>query len=915
MKTRNLFYCSVSVIVLVSLLLAQGAGIPARSAQTDGPVTSVGPPLSKAWSLPGDETDTTTISQSAVTSSNTTDPSGDVGELNWLKPHPAVRDMTIVGNTATVLVPTRLIGDPASFYWWAGVDEPSTGYTLLDWAPDGDAVLWTSGSSSSTPDPVDGSLQPHEDITFASVSQADPSHIQFDWEFKGNIPLGQPDVVYDFLLNDNDWLVYLYPTVRGWEWEVDARNASFDWSSTSYEDIVSASVNEVGGGQLQFEMTTASSIPETPFSRSGEPWFGWKLDVDNDSSTGQQPYGDDMNVVVRYDWGLFPLGWEGVVRKWNGAYYEDFLPVPFARAGSTVSATVYISDLGLSPTFGWAAGTYVIVGGSVERFAWNGDRAPDSGWVEMSLTPDPGTIQGRVVDASTESGIEGALVQAGTYTTTTGTDGHYSLTVNPGTYQIIARKTGYYPNSSGASVASGGTVSVNFELSSATGKRFGVWIEKPSLRSNDGQVQAILSEIAARGGGIVYLPAYDPDVSENETIKGRFIFRRDEDKLWAGTVANTAIDFDDSRYNYSLSALITHAHSLDLEVYASIPCFVVPTGENTEESVINSDPEAPANRSRLWPHLKEVAQYLLQYDVDGIALDFVRYPNDGNSDPARKYTIRDFVYYMVEELGGTELSVTTFSPSSNTAEVLGQDLSFLADADPTAISPMLYASYNYNDLDLVAIALQAEVSRRLIGSNVQYIPILQAYDSDYQDHLCQPGGERLLAAMEAILPANNFAVFAYPHISSPESLCSGADEWSQFRPFNPQPGNASVIGTATGTVVSGSQESLQFQNNAISNLILTFRWGGGEIAGDKSELGGMIPLTADVLQVQIYEPGGALYGTFDLADPVEVITIPGAEPGTWECRVTTTSTASQRYTIVAGAVTYQIYLPIALKNR
>jgi hypothetical protein len=316
--------------------------------------------------------------------------------------------------------------------------------------------------------------------------------------------------------------------------------------------------------------------------------------------------------------------------------------------------------------------------------------------------------------------------------------------------------------------------------------------------------------------------------------------------------------------------------------------------------------------------LEEVAQYLLQYDVDGIALDFVRYPNDGNSDPARKYTIRDFVYYMVEELEGTKLSVTTFSPSSNTAEVLGQDLSFLADAHPTAISPMLYASHNYNDPDLVMIALQAELSGRSIGSKAQYIPILQAYDSDYQDHLCQPGGERLLAAIGAVLRgADRFAVFAYPHFSSPDSPCSGADEWSQFRPFNPQPESARVIETATGTVVSGSQESLQFLNDTISNLILTFHWsGGGESAGAMNDVGGGVTrLAGDVLRVQVYRPGVIPYGTFDLTDSTEVITIPGAEPGTWECRLTTTSAVSQSYTIVAGAVTYQVYLPMVLRNR
>jgi formylglycine-generating enzyme required for sulfatase activity len=391
MKGHDQCYRIITMIMLVAILLPEGTAISTKVARADGPIISPGPPrgldFDGSSSPTVGATDGVAASQSVTALSSTTDPSGDVPPLNWLKPHPSIRDMTIAGNTATVLVPTWLIGTPGSFYWYAGADTSSTG-TPLDWSPDSGTLQWTSGSSSSITDPADGSLQPYEDVTYVSVSQADSTHIQFEWRFRGNIPAGQPDLYYYFVLNDFDWVLYLYPTVRGWEWEVDARNASFDWSSTSYEDIVSASVNEVAGGQIHFEMTAASTIPATPSSGTYAPWFSWKLDVDNNPVTGQQPFGDDVNVVVRYNYSPpIPPEWEGVVRRWNGTRYEDLLSVPFTRAGSTVSATANISDLGLSPTFRWNAGTMVVVGtlgdlAEPEKFFSNLDRAPDTEWVE-----------------------------------------------------------------------------------------------------------------------------------------------------------------------------------------------------------------------------------------------------------------------------------------------------------------------------------------------------------------------------------------------------------------------------------------------------------------------------------------------------------------------------------------------------
>jgi hypothetical protein len=536
-------------------------------------------------------------------------------------------------------------------------------------------------------------------------------------------------------------------------------------------------------------------------------------------------------------------------------------------------------------------------------------------WENTSGAPDTGTIQGRILDASTTSGIGGVLIQAGTFSTTTGIDGYYSLAVDPGKYdQITARKTGYYASNSSADVMPGDLVSVNFELTSHVGTGFGVWIGKPPLASaSDEQVGDILEDIAANGGGIVYFPAYDPITSTTETIRGTFLFT--ETVPWNGTVTNTDISFNPS-YTYSLPSFVATAHdTFNLRVYASIPCFVA----GNEQYVI---PNAPADRDRMWPHLKEVAQYLLDYDVDGIVLDYVRYPSRTDIDPLtatiRISNITGFVKDMVEEISEAEIVVTTWAPTDENQDVRGQDLSQLAELHPAAVSPQLYAGSTYpnyeGDNDLETLRGYHRRARREIGKNAQYIPVFQAYDSEEKDHICKPGGERLLAAIAAASPSDNSAVFAYEHLSSFSDSCAEKEEWFQLAAFIPQPWYAKIIDAVTGIIASGIQESFQFVNETTSELTLTFRWSGGESTGAINQAGD-ITLSSDVLEVQVYRPGGTLYGTFDLIDSIEVITIPGAEPGTWECKVTTTSAVSQRYTAVVGAVTYQVHLPIVLRNR
>jgi hypothetical protein len=349
---------------------------------------------------------TRTTTRSATPNGEVTDAIGDVLELLWLTPYQdGERGLTISGRAVNVSVPNWLISDPSSFYWYGGTERPSADGEWIDYAPHGKRARWSSGSASQTNDPTDASLAGYEDVTRLSISQANASHIQFEWLLRGTVPSGRPDVDYVFALGstpDNpdpvDWFIHVYPWCGArWRWWTHAITASFYWRSTSYEDIASARVDDLGDGRLKVEMTLASVVPAKPADNEGEPWFVWWFDVDNDPSTGNPCYGDDMDVVVRYN--RSSQQWEGALRRFNGDHFEDVpgaAPIPVTRDGCKVSAVVSISELGLSSTFRWRSVASLKVGTAGEMFYSDVDVAPDDGWVKDAYS-EPGVFLPLVV--------------------------------------------------------------------------------------------------------------------------------------------------------------------------------------------------------------------------------------------------------------------------------------------------------------------------------------------------------------------------------------------------------------------------------------------------------------------------------------------------------------------------------------
>jgi hypothetical protein len=87
-----------------------------------------------------------------------------------------------------------------------------------------------------------------------------------------------------------------------------------------------------------------------------------------------------------------------------------------------------------------------------------------------SCTAAPhGTLEGTVTDAGTSDPIAGAHVSVTPLgaSTTTGPDGHYSLTLPVDTYTVTASAFGYNTASQSAAVTDGGTTTVNFALTAA----------------------------------------------------------------------------------------------------------------------------------------------------------------------------------------------------------------------------------------------------------------------------------------------------------------------------------------------------------------------------------------------------------------------------------------------------------------
>jgi hypothetical protein len=133
--------------------------------------------------------------------------------------------------------------------------------------------------------------------------------------------------------------------------------------------------------------------------------------------------------------------------------------VGYAIAVDT-SGAVYATGYTPSSDFPTTAGAFdTTFNGDVDAFVVK---------IRPEILPSEGYIAGKVQDASTGQGIQGAKVETSGPTTTftlTDADGNYTLTLLPGTYELTASALGYQSQiKSNITVTAGQTVEVSFSL-------------------------------------------------------------------------------------------------------------------------------------------------------------------------------------------------------------------------------------------------------------------------------------------------------------------------------------------------------------------------------------------------------------------------------------------------------------------
>jgi hypothetical protein len=143
----------------------------------------------------------------------------------------------------------------------------------------------------------------------------------------------------------------------------------------AYMDIRETRVWQTDAGHLRFELQLDDDIPATP---PGWQFYGWFLDTDLDSSTGQHynDIGSDYNVQVTY----FPdRGWVGQIFDIIGGGLVELTSITVS--GDTVTFTMPLTAIGSPSAFNWIS----IDQDDVPYYA---DIAPNTGHIHTEL-PTP----------------------------------------------------------------------------------------------------------------------------------------------------------------------------------------------------------------------------------------------------------------------------------------------------------------------------------------------------------------------------------------------------------------------------------------------------------------------------------------------------------------------------------------------
>jgi PKD repeat protein/RNA polymerase subunit RPABC4/transcription elongation factor Spt4 len=246
-----------------------------------------------------------------------------------------------------------------------------------------------------------------ETVSFdASASiDSDGSITKYEWDWTN-------DGTYDQTATTPP-ITHTYPAAG--TYEVTLRVTDNDGLTATYTNAI--------------QVSTPSTANEPPVAEAGGLYSGAVGEAIAFSATGSE---DPDGTITAYRW---DFGDE------TGYAYEQSPSHTYTAAG-TYTVTLQVTDDEDATATDATQCTVVESGGAI--------------------------IAGVVTDGETGTPITGATVTANGYTDTTGSDGTYSLSVNPGTYEVTVSVNDYEENTGSVTVAAGDSRTKNFGMTPAS---------------------------------------------------------------------------------------------------------------------------------------------------------------------------------------------------------------------------------------------------------------------------------------------------------------------------------------------------------------------------------------------------------------------------------------------------------------
>lgn len=320
-------------------------------------------------------------SAASAVAASVTDPSGDANSINSLGPDFNSPDViSQVGNTLTATVPKEVLYSPTSFQWWTVSWDGNAGSPVnYDFAPSFGTLFWSTGTPASTTDPVDGGLEPHQDIQGVTVDESG-GNLLFSVTL-GSADLMGSDRVQLSMDTSSGPSAFINIATNGvspycFASTSTAWGGAWRWTAPAYADILDASVEGVGGSEVTFHARLAAAVV-APQVQEGQPYFRWWL------FSGGQYYGAWMV------WDPGVADWVGRAFEWDGSAMQVVATATSVQVvGDEVWVTVASTDLPFDPSYEWDFYTGVMIGTiplSGPALVWS--RSADGTAVTMTSAP------------------------------------------------------------------------------------------------------------------------------------------------------------------------------------------------------------------------------------------------------------------------------------------------------------------------------------------------------------------------------------------------------------------------------------------------------------------------------------------------------------------------------------------------